>query len=71
MKFPKALKKLLKGAEMTRESWSTKGAYVQAVTASDGVRGHFLIDFNDGSGEYSMWVPSTGDLFAEDWKEVE
>ncbi|MGN9164965.1 DUF2829 domain-containing protein [Tissierellaceae bacterium HCP3S3_D8] len=21
-------------------------------------------------GSHSMWVPSTGDLFAEDWKEV-
>ena len=71
MNFSKALKKLKKGKMMTRASWSSKGATVHKAAYRKGIKPFFLICFDANDDEmFSPWVPSVGDLFAEDWQKV-
>lgn len=66
--FEWALTKLKDGAQMTRPSWATKGSFVvlHKNPPMANMRPFFLIYFG-GQRERSTWVPSPGDLLAEDW----
>lgn len=76
--FPEALSQLLSGAMVTREGWNAPGQWVGYVQNPQGV---FVREDEDATFELSAffalknaqeelvaWVPSMGDLVAEDWR---
>lgn len=81
--FEEALKVLKNGGAVTRLGWNGPGQFAYAVPAAHypaqtGVaKAHFgvgsLVPYagyfalKNAQGVVSVWVPSTGDLLAEDW----
>jgi hypothetical protein len=70
MDFSDALSMLKNGSvrSIQRSGWNGKDQYVQVQLPDEGskmtVPYLYLIN---ASGKYVPWVPSQGDLFAEDW----
>lgn len=68
--------------KFTREGWNGKNMYVQAhgsiptghVKLDNGENAYiepFLVIVNNDNGRVNVWVPSSSDLQANDWYEVE
>lgn len=80
MDFSKCLEKLKKGCKAARKGWNGKGMFVKYVSSKSidlhdiklvvaPVEPFFTI--KNVNNKYAMWVPSIGDLLAEDWYIVE
>ena len=68
--FEWALARLKEGMMVTRDGWSTPDTNVRRWEVPDhDVNPCYLIRFG-GKGKYSTWVPSVGDLEANDWRVV-
>jgi hypothetical protein len=86
MPFGLAVEALKKGAKVSRVGWNGKGMFVFLVAGSNftvsrppllGIfdEGHPItyrphIDIKNVDGSISTWVPSIGDVLAEDWQFV-
>ncbi|EMX9856411.1 DUF2829 domain-containing protein [Klebsiella pasteurii] len=74
MKFGEALEAVKSGAKIYREGWNGKGQFVKWIP---GFGPAFVIDDCEVAGCLALknaqgvvqpgWVPSQGDLFADDW----
>jgi hypothetical protein len=86
MNFSEALIMIKSGNQLTRSSWNGKGLFVFLVAGSqfkvnrapllgifeEGTEVTYNphIDIRTANGSISTWVPSIGDVMAEDWKLV-
>ena len=84
MNFSTALDLIKVGSKLARSGWNANGQFVYMVPANsyaaqtDAARETFgdLVPYEayfalkTVRNTVSMWVPSTGDLLAEDWYEV-
>ncbi|MFA7287136.1 MAG: DUF2829 domain-containing protein [Patescibacteria group bacterium] len=68
MKFGEALDKLIEGRAMTRTGWNGKGMSVKFAVGGANVCPYFIMYKADGFIQPG-WVPSIGDLLADDWQE--
>lgn len=68
--FSQALDHLKNGIKMQRVGWNGKGMYVEFVPAKDfqfsELNQHFVI--KNVNNSFSTWVPSIGDMLANDWQ---
>lgn len=72
MNFQDALAAAKNGHKIAREGWNGKGQNVSAQFPDEHsmMTAPYLYLFN-AQGGFVPWVPSQGDLFAEDWGVVE
>lgn len=86
MNFGQALESLKTGGKLTRDGWNGRGMFVFLVPGSvfrvnrppllgiytEGTEIHYKphIDVKNVDGSISTWVPSIGDVMAEDWSIV-
>ena len=86
MNFSDALIMIKSGNQLTRSSWNGNGLFVFLVAGSqfkvnrapllgifpEGTEVAYNphIDIKTANGSISTWVPSIGDVMAEDWKLV-
>ena len=86
LSFEQALTSIKTGSKMQREGWNGKGLFVFLVNGSTFVvnRAPLLgifpegtevnynphIDIKNVDGSISTWVPSIGDILANDWQTV-
>lgn len=86
MNFGQALESLKAGGKLTRDGWNGRGMFVFLVPGSvfrvnrppllgiytEGTEVHYKphIDVKNVDGSISTWVPSIGDVMAEDWSIV-
>lgn len=72
MDFSAALKALKTKAKVAREGWNGKGqwAHMQVPDEHSKMRVPYLYLCN-AQGHLVPWLPSQGDLFADDWQVVE
>ncbi|KRM05562.1 MAG: DUF2829 domain-containing protein [Liquorilactobacillus ghanensis] len=74
MKFEQALPLLRQGKKVVRQTWQGGEEYIFLVTkpvfASQPVNPYFLIKTNE-TPALSMFQPTSCDLLADDWIEVE
>lgn len=86
MNFGQALESLKTGCKLTRDGWNGRGMFVFLVPGSvfrvnrppllgiytEGTEIHYKphIDVKNVDGSISTWVPSIGDVMAEDWSIV-
>lgn len=69
MTFAEALTAALNGSSILRDGWNGKGLTVSVQrpdSRSYMTQPYTYIQYPDGSR--TPWVPSQGDLFAEDWR---
>ena len=82
MDFGQAIEALKEGKKVTREGWNGKGLFVMKQTVQESAkkvlvsRGTTLKYENQmliikPNGTADSWVPSSSDVFAEDWTIVE
>jgi hypothetical protein len=78
MDFGKALEALKAGKKLCRTGWNGKGMFVvyqkgypQGMNEGDLFVCNPYLQIKNVNGSHSMWVPSIGDILAEDWKIVE
>lgn len=82
MKFNMALTHLESGYVISRKGWNASGQFCWYVPAGsyparmEAIKGYYeddlvpyapYIAFKNAQGIVVPWVPSTGDLFADDW----
>ena len=84
--FSDALELLKTGKKLQRDGWNGKGMFVFLVSGSrftvnrapllgifpEGTEIEYRphIDIKNVDGSISTWVPSIGDIMAEDWREA-
>lgn len=67
--FSWALRRMRSGEKMCREGWYGKGLYVAIQRPDSGsVNTEPYCYLVHADGRRVPWVPSQGDLFAEDWR---
>ncbi len=85
MNFGKALEAIKAGKKISREGWNGGGQFAWHVpdgkypARMEAIKGHFDADLvpyaayfalKNAQGNVVPWVPSIGDILAEDWVEV-
>ena len=78
MDFGEALKTLKEGKKVARAGWNGKGQFVEkygpySICHPENNELRTSAEFlhlKNAQDIYVPWVPSTGDLFAEDWEVV-
>lgn len=66
--FPAAIGAALRGHRITRRGWNAGGQWVQAQRPDKGSKmSHPYMYLKNSNHELVPWVPSQGDLFAQDW----
>ena len=66
--FSWALHWLKDGQKVSRTGWNGKGQWVAAQFPDDHSKMQLpYLYLHNAQGKLVPWVPSTGDLFAEDW----
>ena len=72
MDFSSALLLLKKGQLVARKGWNGKDMFLEAqYPDAHSKMGHPYIYIKGVDDKLTPWVPSSGDLFAEDWETVE
>ena len=86
MNFSDALNAVKTGSKIARAGWNGKGMFVVAIcgdAVKEGIHNCYGDPSKDGldvkpfmvikgtDHELATWVPSIGDLFAEDWEVVD
>ncbi len=67
MDFSSALYDLKAGAKIQRSGWNGADLFVTMTPANGEVGAYFSIHKPDGTVQPG-WVPSIGDLLADDWR---
>jgi hypothetical protein len=70
--FSQALEWVKDGFKISRSGWNGKGQFIQLQTPDEHSKMSlpYLYLFS-AQGDFVPWVPSQGDLFAEDWMGIE
>ena len=67
MRFEKALYNVKNGGAIQRSGWNGKGLYVEMIDHVPPDIAKFLVIKSGCNGLKYPWVPSQGDLLADDW----
>ena len=76
MDFSDALRKVKAGNKIARKDWNGKGMWIACEPVAGKVTNHDvtakishpLLLIKNSNGTFATWVPSTTDIFAEDWE---
>lgn len=72
MNFSDALQQLKMGFRLARPSWNGSNQYVKMQVPDDNSKmGLPYLYLRNVQGLFVPWVPSMGDLFAEDWGKID
>lgn len=59
MKFPEAMREVIKGNRITKLEWNDTNAYASLL--------HGYLKLRKGDGTLHNWIVSDGDMLGEDW----
>ena len=74
LSFGHALEAMKAGLRVCRAGWNGKGMWVASVPKHTNGHGQVInpaFRIKQVNGDFSSWVPSTGDCHADDWQIVE